>query len=288
MLDPNSYNVLILAGDVASGIRHLESIFMCAKSRYDSVCFVPGNHELWKTGMVSGAAARASFDSIDKLKEVLYCARACDVSIGPVRISNSSCAIVIFPMYSWYHSSWDKGPINSWSGSNSDNAFLEKWVDFALCSWPSSLVKMEDFVSTSSAANISLAHAFASLNEPFLSPDTIGAYPLVQHTTSKPVGNTNQNSSATLRHHMSPMVQEGDTVISFSHFLPRRELCRYSVEPMLPRVSGSDPLEAQIRRLKPHVHIFGHTHIPADVILDGIRYIQWPLGYQRYINLDRD
>ncbi len=80
----------------------------------------------------------------------------------------------------------------------------------------------------------------------------------------------------------SPMVKKFDTVISFSHFVPRQELMpekRFLIEPHLTKVIGSDPLEQQIRRLQPHVHLFGHTHIPVDMELDGITYIQWPLGY---------
>jgi len=29
------------------------------------------------------------------------------------------------------------------------------------------------------------------------------------------------------------------------------------------------------------LHLFGHTHIPIDLDLEGIRYLQWPLGYSR-------
>ena len=80
----------------------------------------------------------------------------------------------------------------------------------------------------------------------------------------------------------SPIVKNYDTVISFSHFVPRQELMpekRFLLEPHLTKVIGSDPLEEQIRRLQPHIHLFGHTHIPIDMELDGITYIQWPLGY---------
>jgi hypothetical protein len=74
------------------------------------------------------------------------------------------------------------------------------------------------------------------------------------------------------------------TIISYSHFLPRQELCpekRYLFEPKLSTVIGSDVLEAQVRRLCPDVHLYGHTHVPMDMTLEGIRYIQWPLGYFR-------
>eukprot|EP01034_Spumella_vulgaris_P032345 gene32345-39933_t len=54
------------------------------------------------------------------------------------------------------------------------------------------------------------------------------------------------------------------------------------MEPGLSKVIGSDILETQIRRLQPDLHLFGHTHIlPMDLTLEGIRYVQWPLGYKR-------
>ena len=82
----------------------------------------------------------------------------------------------------------------------------------------------------------------------------------------------------------SPLAGEGDTIISFPHYQPRLELSpekRFLIEPNLAKVIGSDPLETQIRRLGSHIHLFGHTHIPIDMKLDGVQYIQWPLGYFR-------
>ena len=73
-------------------------------------------------------------------------------------------------------------------------------------------------------------------------------------------------------------------IISLSHMVPRQELIpekRMLLQPSLHKVSGSDPLEAQIRRLMPDVHVFGHTHLNMDLTLDGIRYVQWPLGTPR-------
>lgn len=72
-------------------------------------------------------------NSIEKLAEILRCALNNDVCIGPVRITNNesrgyiarctlltvyltvvySCmqlGVSIFPLYSWYHSSWDQEP----------------------------------------------------------------------------------------------------------------------------------------------------------------------------------
>jgi predicted phosphodiesterase len=73
-------------------------------------------------------------------------------------------------------------------------------------------------------------------------------------------------------------------VISFSHFLPRRDLLP-AVERLkfkgLPKVAGCAALDAQIRSLKSCVHVFGHSHIPCDRVIDGVRYLQNPLRYPR-------
>jgi len=66
-------------------------------------------------------------------------------------------------------------------------------------------------------------------------------------------------------------------VITFSHFVPRPELLpptRYLRFKGLPLVAGSLGIEAQIRRIQPRVHVYGHTHIPQDTVIDGVRYVQ--------------
>lgn len=71
-------------------------------------------------------------------------------------------------------------------------------------------------------------------------------------------------------------------IVSFSHFLPRRECLprrEFLFHKFLPKVVGSNKLESQIRRLGTDMHFFGHTHINWDKTIDGIRYIQKSLGY---------
>ncbi|XP_042047385.1 acyl-carrier-protein phosphodiesterase PptH-like [Salvia splendens] len=79
-------------------------------------------------------------------------------------------------------------------------------------------------------------------------------------------------------------------IISFSHFLPRQELCpekRMLFYPNLPKVIGSKYLEKRIRAIHraegqlPACHVFGHTHFCWDAVLEGIRYVQAPLAYPR-------
>ncbi len=74
----------------------------------------------------------------------------------------------------------------------------------------------------------------------------------------------------------------GRRVLSFSHFVPRPEL----IPPLeglrfkeLPRVSGTLRLDRQLRAAGSRLHLFGHTHIAWDAVIDGVRYVQRPLAY---------
>ncbi|HEV3052863.1 MAG TPA: metallophosphoesterase family protein [Longimicrobium sp.] len=75
-----------------------------------------------------------------------------------------------------------------------------------------------------------------------------------------------------------PHVRRYDgTVITFSHFVPRPDLLlpvRYLRFKGLPLVAGSEGIEAQIRRIESHIHVFGHTHIAEDRWIQGVRYVQ--------------
>jgi predicted phosphodiesterase len=72
--------------------------------------------------------------------------------------------------------------------------------------------------------------------------------------------------------------------ISFSHFLPRRDLLP-SRENLrfknLPKVSGCARLDEQIRELASLTHVFGHSHIYTDRVIDGVRYVNNALLYPR-------
>ncbi|HEV2705093.1 MAG TPA: metallophosphoesterase [Pyrinomonadaceae bacterium] len=73
-------------------------------------------------------------------------------------------------------------------------------------------------------------------------------------------------------------------VISFSHFVPRRDLLparEHLRFKNLPKVSGCAPLDGQIRRLKSTIHVFGHSHINTDSVIDGVRYVNNALRYPR-------
>ena len=73
-------------------------------------------------------------------------------------------------------------------------------------------------------------------------------------------------------------------VITLSHFLPRRELLP-AVEKLsfkgLPLVAGALALDRQIRRLNAATHVFGHSHIDFDQVVEGVRYVHHAFDYPR-------
>ena len=70
----------------------------------------------------------------------------------------------------------------------------------------------------------------------------------------------------------------GHKLISFSHFLPRKELPLPGVYEMA-KASGCLALETQLRRAGSGMHIFGHTHINTVNEYGGVTYMQNAMGY---------
>jgi len=85
-----------------------------------------------------------------------------------------------------------------------------------------------------------------------------------------------------LRQNDESLQSRNGTVISFSHFLPRIDV----MPERIPRshrylypVLGSDALGAQVRRLSPDVHVYGHSHVNRRVVIDGVEYVNNAFGY---------
>ena len=67
-------------------------------------------------------------------------------------------------------------------------------------------------------------------------------------------------------------------MLAFSHFVPRAELLAGCFESFR-HVMGSRALQAQSRALAPLVHVFGHSHLDADELVGGTRFVQHALGH---------
>ncbi|KAI9087875.1 hypothetical protein K1719_030205 [Acacia pycnantha] len=121
------------------------------------------------------------------------------------------------------------------------------------------------------------------------------------HACKWPKGLSNEDTSLALyfdgmNERQQTMIKEiqmtCDHIITFSHFVPRQELCpekRMLFYPKLPKIIGSDSLELRVRSIHgaegrgvvSACHVFGHTHFCWDAVIDGIRYVQAPLAYPR-------
>ncbi len=73
-----------------------------------------------------------------------------------------------------------------------------------------------------------------------------------------------------------------ETIISFSHFLPRIDVMPDTVpidKRMIYPVLGTSRLERQIRQLRSSVHVYGHSHVNQQVTIDGVWYVNSAFGY---------
>lgn len=79
-----------------------------------------------------------------------------------------------------------------------------------------------------------------------------------------------------------PVTPMTATVISLSHFLPRRELVPLSSsgqQSYLAPVLGCAGLDERIRALRASIHIYGHSHVRRHRQIEGVTYLNNPLGY---------
>jgi len=87
----------------------------------------------------------------------------------------------------------------------------------------------------------------------------------------------------------APLRQASEKVLSFSHFIPRKELLPPTDSLLfkgLPAVAGNILIDQYIRSIGAKIHISGHAHLDLDLCIDGIRYLQHPLKYPHEQTLD--
>ncbi|MFM1895169.1 MAG: hypothetical protein RLZZ385_243 [Pseudomonadota bacterium] len=80
------------------------------------------------------------------------------------------------------------------------------------------------------------------------------------------------------------------TVISYSHFLPRIDVMPRGIPEKRRRVYpvlGSEGLGRQVARLAPDLHVYGHSHVNRTVHLQGITFVNNAFGYPTESNIAR-
>lgn len=197
-------DVLIVAGDVSDNLEVFRKTFELLTTAYEHVFFITGNHELWVRRQ-----DREKYDSLGKLQELL---RICDelgVKTKPTQLART---LFIVPIWSWYHSSWDREP--DIPGAHP----IEKvMLDFHACAWNS-------VPGLKSSGDDSLARYFDAMND-------VAVYDAVLGDIKKARLEAEEGGQ-----------DESPTVISFSHFLPYQTLLpekRWLFYPNLAKACGS-------------------------------------------------
>lgn len=230
-------DALILAGDVSDRSETLRQTLAACKQRFARVFFCAGNHDLWPDPGSRGAKV----GTMQKLRDILAMCTELGVESAPADFGDDSASVLVVPLQSWHHPSWDTEPdITEWDGLFTVE---EVFMDYHKTSWPPGV----QIADGTAAAKVD------AVNDELFDMEAL---------LSRRAG--------------------GLAVVSFSHMLPRVELNpekRYLFHPALAKASGSTPLRKRVERLKPDVHVFGHTHFGFDLELDGVRYVQAPLSY---------
>eukprot|EP00038_Savillea_parva_P014707 m.11861 g.11861 ORF g.11861 m.11861 type:complete len:312 (-) comp2884_c0_seq1:382-1317(-) len=250
-------DALIVAGDVANDLSTVEKALKGLTSKFERVFFVPGNHDLWVSGGSASAAtttdsARAvaspAETSLTRLRELDRMCRRLGVETGPAAVGGR---VLVCPLLSWYERTTD--PAHPPEGYKEEH--LQGWMDFWKCNWDG-VDGRGNTLGKSVSDKLAEAHA-------------VTAYMLHQ----------NEERLARLS---ALRASQPLPIVTFSHFVPRRDLMpsvqRLKFKELLD-VAVCEHLDEQVREAGADVHVFGHTHIPCNRLVDGVRYIQQPLGY---------
>lgn len=241
-------SAVIVAGDLGVNLAQLKEALELFKGKFDHVFYCFGNHEMWVTGKSDAHIAEYS-DSYEKLQALR---RVCG-EVGVHTAAKLVEGVWVVPVLGWYHETWDRDPpLQAPSGeklAREPIAGTKLSTDTHLCKWGQLENGSEDLARLMDAEN-----------------EAWGIWPL----------------PADLQENLRlPREERRHPVVSFSHFLPRLELMpekRFLFQPGLAQVVGSDFVHRRIQALDPDLHVFGHSHFPWDMALDGVRYRSWPLG----------
>jgi len=167
-------------------------------------------------------------------------------------------------------------PLFSWYKENLFDGFTREKFDMPFDTqtmWPWDITGSGD---TNDAQQPEIADFFQRLNSRRVSTAPATAVEALRQAEAEwkilQEGQTVSSRRANKKVH-----NKAPTVISMSHFVPRQEC--YPGPRRLCGVMGCREIETQIRNLGATCHVFGHSHIACDRMLDAIRYLQHPLGY---------
>jgi len=100
------FSVLCIPGNISSDLKELQSIFQVLVSKFDAVCYIPGeiileNSTSKVTKQNESKISEDTEMTLEYYKKVLLLAKSCRLYIGPLRVQTKGGAVIIFPLYSW-------------------------------------------------------------------------------------------------------------------------------------------------------------------------------------------
>lgn len=99
-------DALIVAGDVSDNLEMLELTLRTLKSKFGTVFFTPGNHDLW----LQEEEAAEGLDSMEKLRHIMLSCKELGVETKPSRVGPPGATVWVCPLLSFHHQSFDTEP----------------------------------------------------------------------------------------------------------------------------------------------------------------------------------
>ncbi|KAL6761205.1 hypothetical protein V8C86DRAFT_3088725 [Haematococcus lacustris] len=275
---------LRLAGDIADSLTVAKQALEILRPRFHRVVAVPGNHDCWLRPQVDGGQHP---DSLAKLLAFWAMCDALDVDVATAQVHPD---LVVVPLLSWYHHSWDI-----------DDPRPGRFRFDSFCRWPVDEVQglwqlMLALNRPALAAAMRLRrkpHAHHHSLDPLTAAAAVGegrrkygqtqvqqqvddpttvAAPCLRSSLATSLTRLSLSASD-LSSHAGGSWQEAGVgrcerdVITMSHFLPRTELPCNTGMPELRKAMGCLQLEQQVDSVAACVHVYGHSHVPLDTSL---------------------
>lgn len=242
--DPgHQHDALIIAGDATDRLDRLQALFQALVPKFDSVLFVPGNHELW--------VRRSDHeDSLQKLNAILSLCVATGVKTTPLSLGTEN-RVWLVPLYSWYDDKDQPDHSLFVEKDYAEDRTDEMWGDFFHARWPEPLGG-ED--------GQTLAAYFASLNVPALD----------RHYDAPVISFSHFLPRQDLIFHQP--VEEALKLARKHDPLPEFNFSR---------VAGSSRIDDQVRQLGSRLHVYGHQHRNRLRTVQGVTYLSHCMGYPK-------
>lgn len=235
-------DVVIIAGDVSDRLSRLEEALWEFSKRFESVFYVPGNHELW-------IRQNECSHSIQKFEKILKVCEQTGVHTKAKKVGTGDKSHWIIPLFSWYMQP-EEGEDSLFLAKPSSivDKTAEMWNDFHFTQWPT-------------MNGVTVADYFLNLNEPYLEQEYDAPVITFSHFLPRQDLIFSNPGGVDLQ----DIDYSKDPIPPFN----------------FTRVAGSQRIEQQIRALESSIHVYGHQHRHRDRVVDGVRYISHCLGYPR-------